>query len=69
MIEINRRMVLKGLGAFVSLPYLESYAANKDKKEPSRLACFHIPGAISAGGWFPKETGLNYTPAASHKPL
>jgi hypothetical protein len=80
---IDRRTVLRGLGATLALPWLESMtgtataapgtapavAGVASGKEPSRLACFYIPGAIGRHAWFPTDTGPKYTLAASHKPL
>jgi len=71
---ITRRTMLRGLGAAIALPYLEimggsTMAATLGQKEPRRLACFYIPGAIGRHGWFPTDTGPNYTIAPSHKPL
>ncbi|MEQ8790392.1 MAG: DUF1552 domain-containing protein [Pirellulaceae bacterium] len=71
---ITRRTVLRGLGATVALPCLEimagkTLAAASGEKEPSRLACFYIPGGINHYHWFPEDTGPNYTIAPSHKPL
>lgn len=69
---INRRTFLRGLGATLALPYLEimeSPASAAASPEPRRLACFYIPGAIGRHGWFPKDTGPNYTLAPSHQPL
>lgn len=72
--QITRRTVLRGLGATVALPFLEimggsTLAAATGDKEPRRLACFYIPGAIGRHGWFPSDTGFDYTIAPSHKPL
>lgn len=71
---ITRRTVLSGLGASLALPYLDimggvASAASGAAKDPRRLACFYIPGAINRHGWFPQDTGPNYTLAPSHKPL
>jgi len=71
---INRRTFLYGFGATLALPYLEimggsTHAAQAQQREPRRLACFYIPGAIARHGWFPEDTGRNYTLAASHRPL
>ena len=74
MPSISRRTMLRGLGATLALPFLEvmggtTLAATTGGKEPARLACFYIPGAIGRHNWFPKDTGRNYTLAPSHKPL
>lgn len=72
--HISRRTVLQGLGATITLPCLEimggkSLAAAEGKRDPARLACFYIPGAINQYNWFPADTGTGYTIAPSHKPL
>ncbi|MGE3808629.1 MAG: DUF1552 domain-containing protein [Gemmataceae bacterium] len=71
---MTRRSVLRGLGATITLPWLEllsgpARAAAPARKAPPRLACFYIPGAIGRAGWFPTETGRDYTLAPSHQPL
>jgi hypothetical protein len=68
---LNRRTFLRGCGATLTLPYLEVMggAAPAPVAEPRRLACFYIPGAIGRHGWFPQETGRNYTLAPTHRPL
>ena len=71
---MGRRAVLGGLGATLALPFLEglggkTLAAGLKRRDPSRFACFYIPGAISQYKWFPQDTGSDYTLAASHKPL
>lgn len=72
--SINRRTALRGLGAMIALPYLEimgnrTFAASAGNVDPSRLACFYIPGAINHYNWFPKDEGHDYTLAPSHQPL
>lgn len=71
---IHRRTVLRGLGAMISLPWLSAMgkltlAASVMQKEPARLACFYIPGAINQYNWFPADEGDKYTIAPTHKPL
>jgi uncharacterized protein DUF1552 len=66
---IHRRTFLRGLGAAIALPWLESLHAATPKNDPRRLACFYIPGGINQYGWYPEDTGPKYTLAASHKPL
>ncbi len=71
---MSRRAVLGGLGATLALPFLDglggkTLAAGLKRRDPSRFACFYIPGAISQYKWFPQDTGSDYTLAASHKPL
>lgn len=71
---ISRRTVLRGMGAMIALPWLElmggkSLAATVGRREPSRLACFYIPGAINHYNWFPADEGAKYTLAPTHQPL
>jgi len=71
---ISRRTVLRGLGATIALPTLEimggrTFAAAQGQRDPGRLACFYIPGAINHYNWYPEDTGFDYTIAPSHKPL
>lgn len=71
---LSRRVVLHGLGATLALPALEAFsnktvAAEQNRKDPARFACFYIPGAISQYKWFPKDTGPKYTISPTHKPL
>lgn len=72
--NFNRRSVLRGFGATLALPALEimtgkTQAATNGEKDPCRLACFYIPGAINQYNWYPKGTGFDYTPGATHEPL
>ena len=71
---ISRRTVLRGMGAMIALPWLElmggkTLAATVGKREPARLACFYIPGAVNHYNWFPADEGPKYTLAPSHRPL
>ena len=73
-IALSRRSVLRGLGATIALPSLEimsgrTQAAVEGQRDPGRLACFYIPGAINHYNWFPENTGFDYTISPSHEPL
>jgi hypothetical protein len=72
--RIGRRDALRGLGATIALPWLESLRsrtlfAAPGATDPRRLACFYIPGGINQYTWFPQDTGPRYTLAPGHKPL
>ena len=70
MKTLSRRAVLRGFGATLALPWLESLAsAFPEGGEPRRLACFYIPGGINQYTWFPKDAGRDYTLAPAHEPL
>jgi hypothetical protein len=73
-ISVSRRTALHGLGAMISLPWLEimgrqTLAASTGRSDPPRLACFYIPGAINHYNWYPADTGFDYKIAPSHEPL
>jgi hypothetical protein len=68
--DLSRRTLLRGLGATIALPFLESLGGAVTRAgDPRRLACFYIPGGINQYGWFPERTGADYVLAPSHKPL
>lgn len=67
---IRRRDILRGLGATIALPFLESLGqAETRRSDPKRLACFYIPGGINQYGWFPEKTGAGFDLPSSLKPL
>ena len=57
--NLSRRVLLKGLGASVALPWLESAhlwageAAVTRTKSPQRFACLFIGDGISPPHWWP----------------
>ena len=56
---INRRAILKGIGAAVSLPLLDSMipAFAEASPSPVRLAWFYLPNGIDMRNWTPKDEG------------
>ncbi|MCX7423385.1 MAG: DUF1552 domain-containing protein [Planctomycetia bacterium] len=61
---ISRRVLLKGLGASVALPWLESMSAfgretlsSEKSKTPQRFACLFIGDGISPPHWWAKGNG------------
>jgi hypothetical protein len=59
---LSRRMVLKGLGTAVALPWLEAMApiyswASADRKQPVRMAFIYVPNGICMRDWTPAELG------------
>ena len=71
--HISRRMLLKGLGFTVALPWLESvngFAATPTaKKPPQRFACLFIGDGISPPHWWAKGQGANMELGSSLEPL
>jgi hypothetical protein len=68
---ISRRVLLQGLGATVSLPWLESIsaAAPAAKKAPKRFACLFIGDGISPPHWWAKGKGAEMELGSSLEPL
>ncbi|MEM6688678.1 MAG: DUF1552 domain-containing protein [Planctomycetota bacterium] len=69
--NLNRRQLLRGTGIALSLPAFESIASgnpNSDKS-PRRLVCVGNHLGFYPGNFFPKETGKNYLPTSTLKPL
>src|SRR5215207_5667917 len=61
--QLPRRMVLRGLGATLALPLLDSMvpaltALSKTAAAPvRRFGVFYVPNGMSMGYWFPKTPG------------
>ena len=64
--HIHRRTFLKGLGAAVSLPMLESMnpvralAGAAPAKPPVRMAFMFVPNGVHMQEWKPAATGAHY---------
>jgi Protein of unknown function (DUF1552) len=76
MTQFNRRAFLRGTGAMVALPYLESLAqplpavaATGRQVEPMRMVCIGLEYGMHPEGFFPAETGRNYKMPDLLKPL
>ena len=71
---VNRRTVLKGLGAAVALPWLEAMgplvsAAPAVAKSPVRAAFLYVPNGMHMPDWTPKSEGLLGELPATLEPL
>jgi len=60
---ITRRTVLRGMGAALALPWLESFAAaapgvEKAVKPPIRMAFWYVPNGVHLPTWFPEHEGV-----------
>ncbi len=65
--QFNRRAFLRGTGALVALPFLESMAKpaapvapDGRPVEPMRMVCIGLNYGMHPEGFFPKETGRDY---------
>ncbi len=74
---ISRRTVLRGLGAAVSLPWLEamgplnSLAETSDAKQaaPNRMAIIYVPNGKNMVDWTPEKEGADFDLKAILEPL
>lgn len=71
--QVSRRVLLKGLGVTVALPWLESagslLAGPATKKTPQRFACLFIGDGISPHHWWAKGQGADMELGSSLEPL
>jgi hypothetical protein len=69
---VSRRVLLKGLGVTVALPWLESVASAAPaaaKASPKRFACMFIGDGISPPHWWAKGEGAQMELGSSLEPL
>ena len=75
MRRINRRTVLRGIGAAIALPWLEAMGHSAKELNSSvsastnRLAFMYIPNGVIGSKWFPKSAGSKFEFGESLKPL
>lgn len=70
--KVSRRVLLKGLGVSVALPWLESVpamAGEAAKKPAQRFACLFIGDGISPPHWWAKGKGADMELGSSLAPL
>jgi hypothetical protein len=74
-LTLNRRRFLRGLGACVALPFLESVnplrlqAAVAKAASPVRMAFFYFPNGANQGNWWPKTPGKDFELSPTMAPL
>ena len=68
--SMDRRNFLRGLGACIALPALESLpAAASEPAAAKRFVCVSPAYGMNPGGFFPEQTGADYALPALLKPL
>jgi Protein of unknown function (DUF1552) len=72
--NLSRRAVLRGLGATMALPLLDSMVpafagASAATKSPTRLGMFYAPNGTSMPFWLPKSYGANFPMSPILTPL
>jgi len=71
---MDRRTLLRGFGATLALPFLDSMvpaiaATGPASKTPVRMAFCYVPNGIIPKDWLPKTTGFGYEMMPTMKPL
>jgi len=76
--QISRRTMLRGAGAAIALPLLDSMvsaapsnfkpSANSVAVKP-RMICCYVPHGVNVFEWYPKETGANWSITPTLQPL
>ena len=76
MNRLDRRQLLRGTGAVVALPFLESLtvpkhapAAERLAEAPMRMVCIGLEYGLYPNDFFPQETGRDYELAVLLSPL
>ena len=72
--HMNRRTMLRGMGAALALPWMESFAAaagaaTAASKPPVRMCYWYVPNGVHLPTWFPKHEGPLVDLPESLKPL
>jgi hypothetical protein len=73
--QISRRTMLKGMGAMLSLPWLEamkpwrSLASEGARAYPVRLAVLYMPNGVNPHEWTPKGAGSDFELSPILEPL
>lgn len=66
---MHRRHFLRGAGAFLTLPTLETFAEQKSEPAPLRLMFLGFPWGVSRNNWFPEENGKDFQITKGLQPL
>jgi len=66
---ISRRTFLRGSGAALALPWLDSMAAGAQSKAPVRMACLFMPNGVNPTAWTPGGKGSNFELSPILQPL
>ncbi|WZO97362.1 DUF1552 domain-containing protein [Isosphaeraceae bacterium EP7] len=75
MIQPTRRTMLRGMGAALALPWMESFsgvargAAKAAVKPPVRMCCWYVPNGVHLPTWFPQNEGTLVDLPDTLKPL
>lgn len=72
----NRRTILRGIGASITMPFMESLAprmaraaAGSTATPPTRMAFLFMPNGVHPHRWTPEGTGMDWKPSPLLEPL
>ena len=65
---LSRRVLLRGAGVGLGLPWLEAMAAT-GAKPPVRMAALYMPNGVNVDHWTPKGTGRDFELSKTLSPL
>ncbi len=72
---LSRRMMLRGLGAAISLPFLEAMLPHRGgvafaaENTPLRMLAYYVPNGIHMQSWTPAQEGVAFMPSGILAPL
>lgn len=73
MRPLSRRMLLRGAGTLMALPFLEAMfparALGQVAPKPRRLVAFYVPDGMVMNQWTPAATGAGWAPTSILQPL
>ena len=67
--RISRRTFLRGAGASLALPWMDSMALGKSGGAPVRMACLFMPNGVNPDAWTPEGTGSRFGLSPILQPL
>ena len=70
--QIYRRILLRGAGVTLGLPWLEAMmpaATSAYPKNPVRMAALYMPNGVNVDAWAPKGTGRDWSLSPTLEPL
>lgn len=66
---MNRRDLLRAAGAFVALPWLESFAPRRRAAAPVRMAFVFMPNGVLPAAWQPQGSGTGFGLSPTLEPM
>ncbi|MGI9241975.1 MAG: DUF1552 domain-containing protein, partial [Verrucomicrobiales bacterium] len=67
--RISRRSFIRGAGASLALPWMDSMALGKSDETPVRMACLFMPNGVHPKAWTPQGRGSKFELSPILQPL